>query len=105
MTKKNLTDRFSEAFSELEEKNAYMCESCGEKHVDISTHDRFSEAVSELEEKNAFICKSCGGKMVMHGEDSGRELKTEDVGRLSELDKKWAKTAEAINSDPSPSGA
>jgi len=92
MTKKNLKDRFSSAELELEERNAFICESCGETTKDTSTHDRFSDAIQELEEKNAFVCKSCGGKMVPDEEHS-------------DLDKKWAKTAEAINSDPSPSGA
>ncbi len=61
-----MTDRFSKAVEELQEKSPFVCESCEhhdlpQLHVDGSSHlhDRFSEAVEEMAEKSAFLCESC----------------------------------------------
>ena len=105
MMNRKLTDRFSNATRELEEKNAFICTSCGETHEDVSTHDRFSAAVEELEDKNAFVCKSCGGRMISEKDYSDEELHGEGLGNHLSRDREWSKTAEIINSDPSPSGA
>ena len=75
MTSKQLHDRFSNAEQELEEKNAFVCETCGERRHESELHDRFTDAVSELEEKNAYVCLSCGGKMVSSLEATGRMAK------------------------------
>ena len=69
-----MTDRFTEAEMELQDKSPFVCDSCGHPH-DIAqvksqvlgkpvegVHDRFSEAISELPEKSAFTCESCGKK-------------------------------------------
>lgn len=67
-----MTDRFSKAVEELEEKSAFVCESCGHPHDIASVRrkaaeksgtelkDRFSRPVKESAEKSAFVCVSCG---------------------------------------------
>jgi|GEM_PF-2590173 len=67
-----MTDRFSEAVEELQEKSPFVCVNCGHPHdiVKVQKHlrpkpgeevkDRFSEAVKEEGEKSAFVCESCG---------------------------------------------
>ncbi len=64
-----MTDRFSKAVEELQEKSPFVCVSCGhheipQVHEDGSTHvkDRFSDAVEESAEKSAFVCESCKSK-------------------------------------------
>jgi len=64
MMNTELHDRFTSAERELEEKNAFVCETCGERRHERELHDRFSEAVGELAEKNPYICSSCGGNMI-----------------------------------------
>jgi len=80
MMSKELHDRFSSAEKELEEKNAFVCESCGERRHESELHDRFTEAFAEIEEKNAYICSSCGGKMVSGAGPLGREAKGRGTG-------------------------
>jgi len=72
-----MTDRFTEAVKELQEKSPFICTSCGHPHaiaklreqllgkVDTTYHDRFSEAIREEGEKTAFKCESCGHKQVI----------------------------------------
>jgi rubrerythrin len=67
-----MTDQFTEAVEEMEEKSHFVCVSCGHPHKIAkgsgrtaaapgeSLHDRFSEAVKESGEKSAFVCESCG---------------------------------------------
>ncbi|MBE0598290.1 MAG: hypothetical protein IH614_13565 [Desulfuromonadales bacterium] len=67
-----MTDRFTEAVKELQEKSAFICVSCGHPHeiarkpetiqmqAEPGLKDRFSEAVEESAEKSAFVCESCG---------------------------------------------
>lgn len=69
-----MTDIFTEASQELQEKSPFVCTSCGHPHdivkvreqvvakVDTSYHDHFSDAVAEEGEKTAFKCEGCGKK-------------------------------------------
>lgn len=66
-----MTDRFTEAVEELQDKSPFICSTCrphdipkgqeaAQKGFKSEVHDRFSEAVAEEGEKSAFVCESCG---------------------------------------------
>jgi len=75
-----MSDRFSEAVKELQDKSPFVCSSCGHPHditkvreqvlvkTDPSYHDEFSESVKEEVEKTAFKCESCGHRQVVSKE-------------------------------------
>ncbi|KIH76848.1 hypothetical protein SAMN05660860_00736 [Geoalkalibacter ferrihydriticus] len=65
-----MTDRFTKAVEELQEKSPFICVSCGRHEIvqgrekgsptpDEGVKDRFSEAVEESGQKSAFLCESC----------------------------------------------
>ena len=71
-----MTDRFTEAAKEQQDKSPFVCISCGHPKdianikeqaakAGASLHDRFSEAVEESGEKSAFVCESCGHEQPM----------------------------------------
>ncbi len=72
-----MSDRFTQAVTELQDKSPFVCTSCGHPHdikkireqihskVDPAYHDEFSEAVEEEVEKTAFKCESCGQSQVV----------------------------------------
>lgn len=72
-----MSDRFTEAVKELQDKSPFVCTSCGHPHdikrtrkhvlnkADPAYHDEFSEAVKEETEKTAFKCESCGHSQVL----------------------------------------
>ena len=72
-----MSDRFTEAVKELQDKSPFVCSSCGHPHdiskvreqvlikTDPAYHDEFSEAVEEEAEKTAFECVSCGHRQVV----------------------------------------
>ena len=76
-----MSDRFSEAVKELQDKSPFVCSSCGHPHdvkkvreqvlikTDPEYHDDFSESVEEEAEKSAFKCESCGHRQVVRKED------------------------------------
>ena len=72
-----MTDRFTEAEMEQQDKSPFICTSCGHPH-DIAkirekfhgkpiaeVHDRFSDAVKESGEKSAFACEICGHEQTL----------------------------------------
>ena len=75
-----MSDRFSEAVKELQNKSPFVCSSCGHPHditkvreqvlikTDPAYHDDFSESVEEEAEKSAFKCESCGHRQVVRKE-------------------------------------
>ena len=75
-----MSDRFSEAVKELQDKSPFVCSSCGHPHditkvreqvlikTDPGYHDDFSESVKEEAEKTAFKCESCGHRQVVSKE-------------------------------------
>lgn len=65
-----MTHLIDKAFSESEEKSAFVCVSCGFNNKIVKTEnsddnsasqvkDRFTDAVAESSEKSAFVCTSC----------------------------------------------
>lgn len=76
-----MTDRFTEALKEMQDKSPFVCTNCGHLHdiamvreqilgkVDPAYHDAFSEAVNEEGEKTAYKCDACG-----HDQVVGKEL-------------------------------
>ena len=72
-----MSDRFTEAVKELQDKSPFVCTSCGHPHditkireqvlikTDPTYHDDFSEAVEKEAEKTAFKCESCGQSQVV----------------------------------------
>jgi rubrerythrin len=72
-----MTDRFTDAVKEMQDKSPFVCTNCGHQHnivnvreqvigtIDPAYHDDFSEAVKEEGDKTAYKCDACGHHQII----------------------------------------
>lgn len=84
-----MTDKFSEAFSEIEEKNAYGCESCD----DFYGHGKKDRKEADL------------GHDVRRGDSGEKKLHDVRAGKADEKKHGTPLDAGIVKGDPAPFGS